>query len=51
MGEIFFIIGAWLVFSGIKDIREAMKIRDTDDKACEKIASDAEDIIKGSSVA
>lgn len=47
MGGIFFFIGAWLMVSGAKDIRESKKIRDTyEEQACE-----TEAVIDGGAVA
>ncbi len=53
MGEIFFILGAWLMVSGIKDIRTSLKIKDSYEYADEAYEEsvDNETFTEGSAVA
>jgi len=54
MGEIFFIIGVWLVVSGAMDIHEALKIKDSYENSSEAYGesdSSTETVIEGGAVA
>ncbi len=54
MGEIFFVLGLWLMVSGAMDIHEALKIKDSCENSsdsCETYDSDSESMINSNAVA